>query len=260
LDWWVQQGEGFDKEMFSLLGAAVGDGRDQLQAANELTPERLREAVERCQNAAAAAAALEKPPEKKQKKPSTRRNRHSNSFRDRVLRHLHEEKGLSWPKAERGFQAVFQVIRRALYRGEAVELPGLGVLTVRIRKGQPYRIFRPMRNVHTGQTRYRIANMPGDQTVIKFRPNQRLDLMPPPAPPPPLTAEELAARQVAAELLDRPVNTGDMECLQAAINRHPHKAGALLRRLQEAKKRSRSYQGRSVEALAFDLAERLYWI
>lgn len=38
-----------------------------------------------------------------QEQGTGRRNRHSNSFRDQIIRYLHDEKGFSWPKAELGF-------------------------------------------------------------------------------------------------------------------------------------------------------------
>src|SRR5436309_9862661 len=62
-----------------------------------------------------------------QEQTTGRRNRHSKSFRDQIIRYLHDEKGLSWPKAERGFHAVFELIGEAVRAGEVVELPGIGI-------------------------------------------------------------------------------------------------------------------------------------
>jgi hypothetical protein len=68
---------------------------------------------------------------------------------------------------------------------------------------------------------------------------------------------EIEARQLAAELLGRAVDDSIMAELQAGVNRHPHKPGALLRRLRTAKNWGRASP--DVAVMATILAE-LYWI
>jgi hypothetical protein len=74
---------------------------------------------------------------------------------------------------------------------------------------------------------------------------------------------EVEARQLAAELLGRPVDDGIMAELQAGVDRHAHHPGALhgpgalLRRLRVAKKWGKASQ--DVAAMA-TILEELYWI
>ena len=185
-----------------------------------------------------------------------RRNRQSNSFRDQIIRYLHNEKGFSWPEAEKSFRAVWQVISRCIRRGEVVELPGLGIIQAMRRNSKGVsRCFRPHHNIHTGKSPYRILDSTKRKFRIVFTPHPGLDLTPPPSPPSPA---ELEARQLAAELLGQPVNDGTMADLQRnGIEIHPHLSGALLRRLRELKHRGRTFE--NVALMVYALAE-LYWI
>jgi len=191
----------------------------------------------------------------KQKQTPARRNRHSNSFRDRTIRHLHNEEGFSWPKAEGGFRAVFQLIAEVVKSGEPVELPGIGILKSILRKEPAQRRWKPLHNVRTGKKRYKVVPDFRRPRQIVFTPYTALDFTPPPPPPSP---EEIEARELAAELLGGPVDDCVMGYLQVAVvDIHPHQPGALLRRLQGIKQRGWQFQ--SVERLAGAVAE-LYWM
>ena len=170
-----------------------------------------------------------------------RRNRHSNSFRDQIIRYLHDEKGFSWPKAEESFRRVWDVIGQAVRSGDVVELPGIGTLKSVVRPGLAQRRWRPLHNVATGKKPYRVVPDFRLPRQIRFTPHPELDFTPP--PPPPMPAE-MEAQQLAAELLGRPVDASVMERLQAkGVDLHPHKPGALLRRLRELKKRGQHFSG-----------------
>ena len=174
------------------------------------------------------------------KKKTQRKNRQSNSFRDRTIRCL-KEKGFSWPKAERGFRAVFEVMAGAIRRGDLVDLPGIGTIksVLRNRRSNVKRYFCPLHNVHTGKSPYRLVHPSQHKRRIVFTPDLNLDLTP---PPPPLTRAEIAARELATELLGRPVNDWIMAELQKGVDAHPHRSGALLLRLRELKHRGRTFQ------------------
>jgi hypothetical protein len=91
---------------------------------------------------------------------------------------------------------------------------------------------------------------------IIFTPYRRLDFTPPPPPP---TPEEIEARQLAAELLECPVDESMMQYLQQyGVDVRPHRPGALLRRLRELKKRGRWFE--DVGQLAWEMERHLYWI
>jgi nucleoid DNA-binding protein len=194
----------------------------------------------------------------KPEKPTTgRRNRDSDSFRDQIIRYLHDEKGFSWPKAERGFRAVFERIGEAVRSGEVVELPGIGIIKSIVRRGPAKRWWKPLHNVHTRKKSYRVVPAFRRPRRIVFTPYRALDFTPPPSP------QEIEARQLAAELLGRTVDDRIMAELQAGVDIHahrpgaPHGRGALLRRLRELKKRGRHFQ--DVTFMAGELAG-LYWI
>ena len=179
-------------------------------------------------------------PEKQQKTPG-RENRKSDSFRDQIIRYLHEEKGISGRKAERGFRAVFDRIAETVRSGEPVELPGLGILKSVRRKGPAQRRWKPVHDIHTGKKRYLVVPDFRRPRQIIFKPFLWLEDFTPPPPPP--SPEEMEARQLAAELLGRPVDASVMYCLQVeGVDPHPHQPGALLRRLQHLKKRGRGFQ------------------
>jgi nucleoid DNA-binding protein len=197
--------------------------------------------------------------QKGQEQGPGRRNRDSDSFRDQIIRYLHDEKGFSWPKAERGFRRVLDVIAENIRCGEVVELPGLGTIkSVLSTKPQP-RYWKPLWNVHTGKAQYRVVPRQRRPRRITFKAHPWVDLTPPPPP----TPAEIETRQLAAELLGRPVDDRIMAELQAGVDIHAHRPGALygpgalLRRLRHLKNRGRRFE--DATSMAWAVAE-LYWI
>ena len=83
---------------------------------------------------------------------------------------------------------------------------------------------------------------------MKFTPDLSLDLTPLPPPPLPETSEQVEARQLASELLGKPADKSIMATLQQAVEVHPFKPGALLRRLREFK--GRGWQFGGIDSLA----------
>ena len=131
----------------------------------------------------------------------------------------------------------------------------MGTVKSVVRKGPAQRRYRPLHNVVTGEKPYRVVPDFRLPRQIHFTPYPELDFTPPPPPPSPA---EMEAQELAAELLGCPVDASVMERLQAkGVDLHPHKPGALLRRLRELKKRGRQFQ--DVTRMAWAMAE-LYWI
>ena len=198
---------------------------------------------------------------------SGRRNRHSDSFRDQIIRCLHDEKGFSWPKAEDGFRRVWEVMAEAIRSGDVVELPGMGTVKSVVRKGPAQRRWRLLHNVATGEQTYRVVPDFRLPRQIRFTPYPGLDFTPPPPPPSPA---EMEAQELAAELLGCAVDASVMERLQAdGVDFRAHlpgavSPGALLRRLRELKKRGRQFQDvKSMDWAVTQLARAvadLYWI
>jgi nucleoid DNA-binding protein len=92
---------------------------------------------------------------------------------------LMEKHGISKRKAEKAVKAVFSLWRRALWRGESVEIPG-GEIWVEFRpEGRRKPRFRKFRNIKTGKLFYTIVKYP--RKDIRFRPDPAL-IEPPPKP------------------------------------------------------------------------------
>ena len=160
--------------------------------------------------------------------------------------------GFSVRKATKAVNAVFGCMARAVRRGEVVEVPG-GTIRARTRQGKPRRRLQKFRNVQTGRPSFKLVDYPGRRRVVKFRPDESLDLTPLPVPP---TPEEIECRQLAAELLGHAVDDETMARLQQSADIHRPKPGNLLRRLKAAK--SRSWYSRSTDELAYSIRQ-LYW-
>ena len=175
-------------------------------------------------------------------------------------------KGFTARKSEEAVNAVFDSMRRALARGETVEVPG-GSLRAQIRNGKPYKQhFKKRRNINTGKLFYpRVVSYPGRRRVVKFDPDLNLNLdhcaeYPPPTIPASVSfrpsascdREQAEAWKLAAELLRAPVDTAIMAVLQESAERYSDQPGALLHMLR--RRRERGYRPPTVEALANDLA------
>lgn len=180
---------------------------------------------------------------------------YSNTGRSKLIREL-MAKGLSVRKAEKAVNAVFGCMTRALYRGEIVEIPG-GCIQAVGRNSRPRQKLQRFRNVQTGKAMYRIVRFRGPHRVVRFRPDMQLDMSPLPAPPPEPTPEQIEIQQLASELFEKPVNEALLARLQEAVEVHPHKPGALLRRLRELK--ARGYRYFNIRMMAGDISA-LYWI
>ena len=174
-------------------------------------------------------------------------------------------KGISSTKAAQTVDAVIKLWKDALSCQEVVEIPG-GTIQSRIRQGKERRKWQKFRNV-TGKVFYKIVNYPGWRRVVKFTPDKKLDMTPPPKPDTPETPDDLQARQIASELLRRPADKGAMAKLQYAVKAHPQnpwevllanpKPGALLRRLKDIK--ARGWQNFGVDSLAQQVTS-LHWV
>ena len=162
-------------------------------------------------------------------------------------------KGFTARKAEEAVNTVFSLMQLALQSGAPVEVPG-GTLQAKARKGKPRREVQRLRNVHNKKIALKLVRYPGAHRVVKFTPDLNLDLTPPPLPESP---EELEARAIASELLGMPASQAIMARLQQAVEVHPFKEGALLRRLRECKSRGRTFD--NVEWLANQISA-FYWL
>jgi nucleoid DNA-binding protein len=138
------------------------------------------------------------------------------------------KKGFSVRRAERGVNAVFDVITRALWRGESVETP-LGTLTVRRRKDQRRQELHTFRDIQTKKTSYKLVRYPGPHRTVKLKADEDVDLTPPPQPK---TSEEIECRRLADELLSRPVADAYLARLRQSAALRGSRPGSLLRRLQ----------------------------
>ena len=166
-------------------------------------------------------------------------NWYSNGGRSGLVRAL-MAKGLSVRKAEKAVNAVFSCMRRGLQRGEVVEIPG-GKIYVKEQAGKRRGNFHKFANIHTGDFMYKLVTYRGKRRVVKFIPDEELDLTPLPKPKPKPTPEQIECRQLVSELLGRPADDSVMAELQQALDLRPHREGALLRRLRECKRRERRY-------------------
>ena len=177
---------------------------------------------------------------------------HSTKGKSGLIREL-IAKGLSVRQAEKAVNAVFEVMTRAVKRGETVEIPG-GTIQAKIMNGEPRRASQRFRDVRTREIAVKVINYRGRRRVVKFRPDESLDLTPLPPPP---TLEQVECRQLATELLAKAVNDQIMAQLLQGADSPSSKPGALLRRLKEV--RNRGWRISSTEDLTACLA-KLYWV
>jgi nucleoid DNA-binding protein len=174
---------------------------------------------------------------------------HSTKAKSGLIREL-MAKGLSVRQAEKAVNAVFDCMTRAVGRGETVDIPG-GTIQAKIMNGEPRQVSQRFRDVRTGEITVKDVNYPGRRRVVKFRPDEILDLTPLPSP------EQIECRQLATELLGKPANDAVMESLKRAAALPPQRPGSLLARLRDRQQRGRRYQDAS--SLAADI-EKVYWL
>jgi nucleoid DNA-binding protein len=119
---------------------------------------------------------------------------------------LQTKHGFSKRKAQKGVQAVFERMTRALGRGEEVELP-IGQLTVDSQpKGRKKHVLQKFRDIQTGEPFLRAVSPP--EKIIRFRPNPDLIERGPfpesPQPDPaPLSSETIQKGEELQELLEK---------------------------------------------------------
>jgi len=165
-------------------------------------------------------------------------------------------KGLTARKARKAVNAVIDTMKFALWCGEPVEIPG-GSIQAKIRQGKQRGKLQYFRNIQTGKRMLRLVRYPGRRRVVKFTPDRDLDVTPLPPPRLPKTPEQVEARHLASKLLGSPANERTMAILQAAVEVHPWRPGALLRRLREFD--SRGWRFCDVGSLARQVSFQ-YWL
>jgi hypothetical protein len=90
--------------------------------------------------------------------------------------------------------------------------------------GEPRQASQRFRDVRTGEVSCSVVNYPRRRQVVKFRPDESLDLTPLLIPPPPPTPEQIECRQLATELLAQPVDDQIMAKLQQGADISQSKA------------------------------------
>ena len=177
----------------------------------------------------------------------------SNGGRSLLVQEL-VAKGISVRKARKAVNAVFDVMTSALCRGEEVEIPG-GAVQVERRQGETRQELHRFRHPKTGKIVHKQTRYKGTRNVVKFTPDEMLDLTP---PPPPIRSEEMECRDLASELLgNHPADDQTMAMQFTPILEQCRKPGALLRRLRELKSRGMTAND------PFELAKGvafLYWL
>ena len=91
-----------------------------------------------------------------------------------LINEVVDKTGVTKTKAEQAVETVFESMKKALTRGDRIELRGFGVFTVRPRK------TGIGRNPRTGQQ----VNIPPGKAV-RFKPGKELQSLPTPAAPSP---------------------------------------------------------------------------
>jgi nucleoid DNA-binding protein len=162
-------------------------------------------------------------------------------------------KGFKAREAEEAVNAVFSLMTSALQSGEPVEVPG-GTLQAKDRKGKPRREIQRFHHVNSKKITFKAVRYPGARRVVKVTPDPNLDLTPLPLPEPPDMVE---ARKITSELTGAPANQAIMARLQQAVEVHPFREGALLRRLRDLKSRGRTFN--NTEMLAHEVSA-CYWL
>jgi nucleoid DNA-binding protein len=167
-------------------------------------------------------------------------------------------KGFTSRKAAKAVDALLDCMKHGLWCGDEVPIPG-GTVQAKIRKGKPRYKLQPYRNINTGRYMLKLIHYSGRRRVVKFTPDESLDLTPLPVPPPPDTPEQIEARRLARELLEfkQPADNALMAKLQQAVEVHPTAHGSLLPRLREFKARGWSFI--NIEQLAAQVAAH-YWL
>jgi nucleoid DNA-binding protein len=183
-----------------------------------------------------------------------------------LVKMLREKHSMSKRKAAAAVTAVFELMTRALWRGENVDLP-VGSIHAKSPPAGRKRVLQKFRNIQTGKVFLRIVHPP--KRKIVFTVNKRLilrgrDALPPPPPIPPETQrkqEEL--ERLFSQLMGREMTLPDLKALMNAVvdpnkpeldaNR-PENLDRLLARLRQIVQDQRPFTD-----LPWEIRQ-LYWI
>jgi nucleoid DNA-binding protein len=95
--------------------------------------------------------------------------------KSRIIRDVVAETGFSYRKTGKAVNAVFDILGRALAQGREIETP-LGTFRVRTRRGKAHAKFKTTYDISKNRPKYRLHHFPGAHRVVKFVPDQNLDL------------------------------------------------------------------------------------
>jgi nucleoid DNA-binding protein len=127
-------------------------------------------------------------------------NWHSTAGKSALIKMLMKEHGFSKRKSEKAVNAVFDLMARALWRRDQVELP-IGWLQIAAPPAKrPKRKFQRFRNIQTGKISHSMVRYP--DKIIRFRVNPEL-IVTGPAPPPPPSPEMIKKAEGLDQLLSR---------------------------------------------------------
>jgi len=181
-------------------------------------------------------------------------NSYSDTGRSGLIRAL-LAKGYSFRRAAKLVNAVFDTMVQGLRRGERVEIPG-GSIQVAERKAKPrLELHHKFEDLRTGPA-FRAVKYRGKRKIVKFRPDEALDLSPlPPSPRPAAKRETLefrTCRKLVSEMVGEPIDDAGMQLLQGAVGSQARSPISLLEALRERKAKGYAYV--TVGLLAADLA------
>ena len=180
-------------------------------------------------------------------------NSYSHTGRSGLIRDL-VAKGYSFRQATKLVNAFFDIMTRALERGEQVEIPG-GSIQVEELEGEPRIEPNHMfQDLETHKPVTRPVRYKGARKIVKFVSDESLDLSPLPASARPAqreTPEFAACRELASELVAEPMDDAGMQLLQRVVYSQARSPVALLEALRERKAMGYSYA--TVGLLAADL-------
>jgi nucleoid DNA-binding protein len=112
-------------------------------------------------------------------------------------------------KAEKAVNAVFSQMKRALKRGERVELPVGSIQVVAMPEARKKQRVRGLTNIHDGESAIRLVKSPG--RMIRFWPKKQLIQCGPFPPPPPSPEVERKVEEI--EQLFREITGRQMDIL-----------------------------------------------
>lgn len=175
-------------------------------------------------------------------------NWHATGGKSGLMRMLMKKHGFSKRKAEKAVNMIFDGMTRALWRGEVVEIPG-GEIVLREREGKRRIKYQEFSNIQTRKREHKVIWYKGKRKVVKFIPDETLDLTPPPRPPDPqLVSKAMELEQLLLQLIHGKISSADRDWLLDVVARScspgtppPELLTHLLARLRELVKRGRQF-------------------